>query len=119
VVKKLALTNRHASLIEGVRVRVELENEVAEPFETVIDRIPAGLTLTVQGADLELIPSALRQRTEREASRIVVTVEGVAFWRRARCLDCRDLRRVGIEGAKQTGGPSGPPHLPSGIRPVR
>jgi len=79
VIKRLALVSRHPSLIEDVRVRVEIEDEVAEVFETVVDRLPAGHAVKVPDADLELRPAVLRQRTEREASRIVVTVDGVAL----------------------------------------
>lgn len=79
VIKRLALTNHHDALLSDVKVSVWLaDEEVAEPFETTIDRIPSGATVTIPDVDVALRPEVLRQRTEREVTRIVASAEGVA-----------------------------------------
>lgn len=79
VIKRLALTSRHSSHIESVKVTVEIEDEVADRVEVLIERIPAGATVAVPLPPLELRPSVLRRRTERETTRLVVTVVGIAL----------------------------------------
>ena len=76
VVKEVRLDHAGAEDLRDVTLRVTLGDGVAEPFERVLDRIPAGASMRLEDVRVVLDPARLREQTERESTRLVAELTG-------------------------------------------